>query len=229
MIGNQKQLFLIHFAGGNCFSYNFLLPYLKGYEVHQLELPGRGKRTKEALITHLEKGVEDLFQQITLRLNGQAFQIFGHSMGAILGTYLTKKLETVNSFPERLIVSGKAGLDLKREKSIHLLEKEAFIRELQLIGGMPADFFNHPDLIAYFLPIIRADFQLIETYEQTTSLILHTPILALMGKEEEQAEQIDDWKKLTNGTFKATLFEGHHFYIYDHAELLGRMFVLQRM
>jgi external thioesterase TEII len=45
----KPQLFLLHFAGGSCYSFQFMLPYLKDFNVLPIELPGRGRRIKESL------------------------------------------------------------------------------------------------------------------------------------------------------------------------------------
>ena len=48
----KPQLFLLHFAGGNKYSFNFLKKYLESaFELVSIELPGRGDRMSEKLIT----------------------------------------------------------------------------------------------------------------------------------------------------------------------------------
>ena len=34
---------------------------------------------------------------------------------------------------------------------------------------------------------------------------------------------ISEWKVLTNDSFRAILLDGSHFFIHDHAELLGQI------
>lgn len=57
---DKPQLFLLHFADGNCYSFLFLREYLEqDFELHFLELPGRGKRLLEPLVHTLDEAVSD--------------------------------------------------------------------------------------------------------------------------------------------------------------------------
>ena len=65
---NKTQLFLLHFAGGSCYSFDFLNDTLsKKFECHALELPGRGKRNQEKLLLHKEEAIQDYCDQIRVR------------------------------------------------------------------------------------------------------------------------------------------------------------------
>ena len=76
---------MLHFAGGSCYSFSFIAPILESqFEVIQLELPGRGKRMDEVLLTDFDAAARDVAQQILEKLDDQDFLIFGHSMGASL-------------------------------------------------------------------------------------------------------------------------------------------------
>ncbi len=65
---NKPQLFLLHFAGGNRYSFQFLLPQLSAFNVVALELPGRGNRLNEPLLDNFNEAASDLYQQVTDRL-----------------------------------------------------------------------------------------------------------------------------------------------------------------
>ena len=99
---NKPQLFLLHFAGGSSYSFNFLMPFLKGFSVIPLELPGRGDRINENLKNDLSSATKDVFNQIINKLNGSDFVIYGHSLGATLGIKVTSMLESINKSPSYL-------------------------------------------------------------------------------------------------------------------------------
>ena len=219
----KRQIFFLHFAGGSSLSYDFLKNRLPQFDVHQLELPGRGKRTAEPLVNGISEAIQDYTKQILSRLNRQDFLIFGHSMGATLGAFVTSNLEKLNYFPRRLIVSGNAGPGVGETKKRHLLEDAAFLKELQEIGGMPASFFAHPELVEYFLPILKSDFKIVEQETNKRLLRLKTPILALMGQEEEEVEFIENWKRFTSADFYAKTFPGNHFYIHQHDQQIAQL------
>jgi surfactin synthase thioesterase subunit len=59
------RLFCIPFAGGNIYSYRQLCRHLHKDIVPQpVELPGRGKRLKEPLLTNIAEMTDDILQQI---------------------------------------------------------------------------------------------------------------------------------------------------------------------
>ena len=222
---NKNQIFFLHFAGGSCFSYDFLNPYLKAFEVHQLELPGRGKRPNEALLTSMDEAVQDYTRQILNKLNGAPFVLFGHSMGACIGAHVVTELERQQRYPLKIILSGNAGPGIGEPKQRHLLDKEAFLTELENIGGMPKDFFEYPDLIDYFLPILKADFKIIEEKQSRVLRPFLTPIIAMMGHEEEDVKNIHNWKRFTQSDFRFVVFQGDHFFIHQHVDKIANILV----
>src|SRR5690349_18687727 len=113
------QLFLLHFAGGSTYSFDFLKKHLKtDIEFLPLELPGRGKRSTEKLIKTKQEAIEDYLSQILKLRNGSPFIVYGHSMGATLGLSVVSGLEKRGHFPEQLIVSGNSGPGSKKEREI---------------------------------------------------------------------------------------------------------------
>lgn len=220
---NKPQLFLLHFGGGNCYSYQFLkhhiLPY---FDFLPLELPGRGKRIQEQLLASDVEAVQDLLSQILSLRNNNPYLIFGHSMGASLGLRVTKKLEDLADPPTRLIVSGNAGPgteknDVRRSE----LTDEAFKNELRALGGVSNEVLNNEELFNFFAPIMRSDFRMLENSEKLSSNFkIRSPLVAVMGDKEESARKIHNWKNFTSNQFRAYLLPGNHFFIYDHPSTL---------
>lgn len=215
----KAQLFLLHFSGGNCYSFHFLKPYVPGnFEFHPLELPGRGKRIREKLLLEEPEGIEDLLSQITSLRNNQPYLIFGHSMGASLGLKVVKRLEELGDPPRQLIVAGNAGPGTGyHEKCRSAMNDEELKDELRILGGVPDEVLNNDDLFNFFAPVMRSDFKLLESGEKPgPDFKLNSPITAIMGDKEETFEEIENWKKFTYGEFKSYLLPGNHFFIHDH-------------
>jgi len=213
---NKPQLFLIHFAGGNCYSYQFLLPYLKDFIVEQIELPGRGKRINEDLLKNRDEAVEDIYNQVICRIKRENFIIYGHSMGAILGYLVSIKLQSNSLLPKGLIVSGNAGPKITMPNKRYILAEDLFIVELKRLGGIRNEIFEYPELLDFFLPIIRSDFEIVEKNSECIDYVkLKLPIYALMGSAEENQEHINNWKNCTN-EFYSEILEGDHFFIHKY-------------
>ena len=91
---SKPDLFLLHYAGGNVYSFNFIKPYLNGqFNFIPIELPGRGKRMREDLLFNKDLAVKDVLNQILENLNSNPFLIYGHSMGASIGFSVINELE----------------------------------------------------------------------------------------------------------------------------------------
>jgi len=136
----RPQLFLIPFAGGSHYSFQFITPFLDEFEVIPLELPGRGKRLGEALLRDFDIAAQDILNQVMVKLKNSTYLIYGHSMGAYLSLRVSGLLERLGRPPAYLIVSGNPGpgaLDRMPSKRRYLMKPDEFKAELREIGGMP--------------------------------------------------------------------------------------------
>ena len=222
---NKVQLFFLHFAGGNRYSFQFLTHYLEqDYEIHSLELPGRGKRINEKLLVDKKEAILDYFEQIRSRRNDNHYLLIGHSMGATLGLDVTKMMEEINDPPLKLLVTGNPGPGVVDEKKRYLLSDDELKMELRKLGGAPEEVLENGELFDFFSPILRADFELLEKEDTTkTSLKINTPIHAIMGDQEEYQEEIENWNKFTRSSFKYERFLGDHFFIYNYPQELANI------
>ena len=218
---NKNTLFLLHYAGGNYYSFRFMEPYLHDFECIPLELPGRGRRIYESCLNNFNDAAVEIADQIVNNLVSPDFYIYGHSMGAIMALRVAAILEKKNLIPSYLIVSGNAGPGIKEIEKKHLLGKEEFKQELVKLGGMPAEFYSNEELFDFFEPIIRADFELLETINYVEFTPVKASIYALMGNTEEDSESIENWKRFTLSDFNGEILEGHHFFIYKYAEKIA--------
>lgn len=223
----MNQLFLLHFAGGSAYSFDFLKKhFLSDIEFIPLELPGRGKRHSESLLKVKSKATEDYFNQIKDKRNGAPYIIYGHSMGATLGLSVTQKMEHINDPPRQLIVSGNTGPGIKKSDEIvrHLLNDFEFKEELKRLGGFPVEVQDNKEFFEYFAPIMRADFECLEKYIYSEKGIkLNTPIYALMGSDEKNCDTIENWRNFTTNYFQSKILPGNHFFIHEHAKELARI------
>jgi len=223
----KYQLFLLHFAGGSRYSFEFLKKEMPNVDFIPLELPGRGKRHREELIKNKSEAIDDYYNQIKALRNGEPYIIYGHSMGAVLGLSVTAKLETAEDAPELLIVSGNAGPGVKSAKDFlyHELNDVRFKEELLELGGIPTEVIENEELFNYFSPIIRADFECLEKdpFSEEHQKV-KTAICALMGADEENFDQIENWNKYTHTRFTHQILSGNHFFIHKNAAELANIF-----
>jgi len=219
----KPQLFLLHYAGGNCYSFQFLIPYLRDFDVYPLELPGRGKRITEPVLTSFSEAAQDIYGQLSAKLNGRRFYIYGHSMGSELAFMVSYLLEKAGTPPERLFLTGNPGPGIRENKYRFKMPYEEFAAELRKLGGVPEEFFENEELFEFYEPIIRSDFQIVEEKDVSLEIMIGSPITAIMGTDEEYRDDISNWSRFTRSDFECSLYEGDHFFIFDHPARLANV------
>lgn len=218
------RLFCFSYAGGNASTYRDWHKQLPDdVEVCSIQLPGRGARFKEQAYTDLDTLLSDLAKQIE-PYTDIPYVLFGHSMGAQLAFELARKFgEKGVPLPSCLIVSGRRAPQRKKKtKPIYSLPENEFREEIRRLNGTPSEALNNPELMDIVSPILRADFQLIETWEYQPSEPIDVPLLALGGIKDNQVslDDLEDWKDVTSGPFCLELFSGDHFFINQATESL---------
>jgi len=215
------NVFCLPFAGASKYSYQkFAQVAPRKLNIIPYELPGRGARYKEALLTNMENMVDDFLSNMLSRLN-TPYVIYGHSMGALLGYMITKKLADNNlKLPKHLFLSGRGGPSVSGNYPHRSsLPKKEFIKNLQELGGSPDKVLEDNGLMEIFEPILRADFKSIESYQYATAGPLEVSITCLIGTEEATTyEEALAWRKETSLSFCIKEFPGKHFFIFDHAK-----------
>ncbi len=179
-------------------------------------LPGREARLAEASFTSADALIADLLAHSD-PLRETPYAIFGHSMGALLAYRWAAALIAAGyPAPHSLIVSGRdAPQTVYAHAHLHRLADEPFIAELATrYGGVPPGFLDDPDLRELFLPILRADLTLVETFKPTLAPPLPCPLLALAGTDDQTVTPagLAAWAPLTASTFRQHRLPGDHFY-----------------
>jgi len=190
-------LICIPFAGGSIYSFkDFHSTSDDLIRIIPVELPGRGKRVNEHLLTNIHQIVDDLFIQIEDKLD-EPYAIYGHSLGSLLGYLLVKLvLEKKRSPPVHLFCSGRGGpsLSMDDERLVDLPDK-VFRDKLRELGGSPDEIFQNEEMIAFFEPILRADFRAHEDYEYIDTKPFDVPITVMVGREDRiTLEDVELWQ-----------------------------------
>jgi surfactin synthase thioesterase subunit len=221
-MGQQlTRLFCFPFAGGSSYSYKSMEPFLEqGIQMITPEIPGRGKRISEALITDAHLLANDLFRQIRMHLK-DPYAFYGHSMGTLLGYLLTHRIALEGlPLPNFLFFTGRGGPSFKKEEPLRYnLPQQEFFDELRSLGGCPDEILQDEQMMELFEPILRADFELVETFEYESHFPLPIPIHIAYGEAEDLLEEeILSWQLESRFPISVIMFPGNHFFIYDQKE-----------
>lgn len=217
-------LYLLPHAGGAAHGYAPLKRALEpAVEVVCLELPGRGKRAREAPVRDFAAAVQDLRGAVRPPPAGRRWAVFGHSMGALLGHALVHAMlrEGAVPPPAALIVSGTAAPAARRRTAIADLPKEQFWEEVQRYGGVPAEILEVPDFRDYFEAIIRADFAVLESEPTPAPRPVPVPIHVLHGHDDMTEREASSWEWETSRAIALHGFPGGHFYLFEQLDAVA--------
>ncbi|ENK0838614.1 thioesterase [Clostridium botulinum] len=220
IISQKPIMFCFPFAGGGAGAYSSWINYFQeNVVVCPIQLPGREEKIMETPYVDMKVLIEDLVQEIN-KYNQHKIIIFGHSMGAKIAYEVAKRLEFKNHSVEQLIVSGSRVPHILEPDPIYHLPDEEFEKELARFEGTPKEILENKELLKFFLPMLRADFTMDETYCISEVVKLSCPILALGGTLDKEAyeEDILKWNEYTKSDFAICMFEGGHFFIKDKEE-----------
>ncbi|MGB0521889.1 MAG: thioesterase II family protein [Flammeovirgaceae bacterium] len=223
---SNVRLFCFPYAGGGTSTYFKWLKHIPpSVTLCPIQLPGRERRIQELpyenlmqLVDSIYTDLQDLFQEPCV--------FFGHSMGAQIAYELAIRCQKENCKGiKHLFVSGRKPPHLFEEShQYHLLPNQEFMEQLKTYEGVPTAFFQHKELLELAIPVLRADFKMLETYTYEANNPLNVPITAFGGKADlELPEQmLTEWKFHTAARFQYFVYDGGHFFIRDYqAQILS--------
>ena len=210
------------FGGGSASAYRpWAARFPANVQLCAVDLPGHAARFAEPLLTHAEQIVAELLGLPDLPV---PFVLFGHSVGALLAYEWASRLQQAGRpAPTHLVVSGRAAPQTMRSPApIHGLDNADFLSEVHRYQGLPDEVLAHQELIDLFLPILRADFTITETYSHAPRPALRTPLLILGGEQDPMVApaELSHWRALTTAPSRIETFPGGHFYLDRHRDAL---------
>jgi medium-chain acyl-[acyl-carrier-protein] hydrolase len=219
------QLFCLPCAGGMAGVYLKWSAYLaQAVELIPVELAGRGVRWEEPLYQSLNEAVADVHERIHQSLDERPYGILGHSMGAVIAYELTHRIQQSSMRPpEHLFLAGHKPPHLISDRdNLHRLCDDDFIRKVISIGGTPPKVFLNKELAAIFLPILKADYKILETHKfKLHSDRIDCNISVFFGSDDA-IFTLDDaaaWEQqYTKGACNIYGFAGGHFFIHEEAK-----------
>lgn len=182
-----------------------------------MELPGRGKRSSEGLITDFMELATDCYNQLIPIVQNGAYALFGYSMGTWLVYEIYRRIVHNNkNRPLHIFLAAKEPVHMNQNATkYHQSTDDEFLQILKTTGGFPEEISQSQELLNHYLPIIRADYKAIETYSPVLDGIVFDSFLtALVGSEDEVSEQeMLEWAAYSTKRFKCFVFKGGHFFI----------------
>jgi len=211
----KARLFCLPFAGGAAVIFKAWSEALAedGIDVCAIELPARGTRFSEPPIDDPKVICATLAEALRPYCHdGVPIVWFGHSLGARLGFAVARALNKADAF----IASGaRAPSRAVRVQRTHL-SKDDFIASLTELGGTPPEILEDKELLELFLPMLRADFNLVDKLIASRADKLACPITKLTATDDPEVDLIEAsaWQSHTTGQFELVAKDGGgHFFL----------------
>ena len=205
-----------HAGGGGSFFLPWSAPLAPQIAVCPVVLPGREGRIRERPFDRMPPLLDALIEAL-LPHTDQEFAVFGHSLGSVIGYEFASRLEHEHGRRARcLLVSGRRAPHLPaRRAPLYALPDPLFTEGLRALNGTPEEVLADEILLRQFLPTLRADFAVNETYTASRSPPLSCPVSALTGTSDPEVtvEEMAQWRSVTAADFSLRVFYGDHFYL----------------
>lgn len=208
----RVRLFCLPFAGGSAVAFRDWPRALPDWiDVCPVELPGRGVRFGEDLVTSMDALIDDLL--IGIRpLADQPIALFGYSMGARIARELARALghRVVHVF-----ASASPAPHATPPRKRAQLSVDDIVAELHRLGGTPGEVFSQHELLELLLPIVRADFAVLDGYNGRVDPPIDCPITVLAGTADPEVPvaATHAWQQHTTVPCKIVQIEGGHFFL----------------
>jgi surfactin synthase thioesterase subunit len=222
----ELRLLCLPYAGGGAAVFHRwrdLVP--RGVQVCGVELPGRGHRMSELPYQRLTPLVRALAGALDPVLD-RPFALFGHSMGGLIAFELARALRAAGKLqPVHLFVSAVATPGQPSSLPALRAAPDADVKkELRALNGTPRELLDDDELMALMLPVLRADFSVLETYEYRDEPPLPVPLTVFGGAADRVVPPsvLSGWRYQSSKGSRLQLFPGDHFFVHAAtAEVVG--------
>nr|AGS49843.1 thioesterase [uncultured bacterium esnapd17] len=218
------RMFCFPFAGGSAAFYaDWAGDFVSTVELVPIQLPARGALMAQPparSITEVADAIAPVIAESSVPV-----ALYGHSMGAIIAFETARRLQEVGKPVRHLFVSGRPGPRIKRPlEPVSDLPRPEFVEMLRDYGAADQEILEHDELLDLLIPMMRADFHMIESYTYPPGPPLTCDVSAWAGADDTEAplSVMQRWGDETTGTFTAEELPGGHFFLSEHREHIVR-------
>lgn len=222
----RLRLICLPYAGGGTVDFRSWQEHFPSQiDVCPVILPGRETRLSEPPHRDMKRLVQALVDGMGPVFRQAPFALFGHSMGAWVAFELARALRRAGlPEPVHLFVSARAAPHVQ-DRLPHLseLSDDAFVLAMQeRYRAIPEAILAQPRILRIFLPALRADIEVLETYRHEDEPPLQVPLTAFAGTADPVVAPADValWRAHTTGPFTFRRLPGGHFFLRDQQDLL---------
>ncbi len=219
------RLVCLPHAGGSASSFLPVAAALSpGVDVVAMQYPGRQDRRGEQPLTDMTT-LADSICEVLLGQPELPVTLFGHSLGAIVGFEVVRRLEAAGHYPVSLFASGRRAPSTARDETVHLRDDAGILAEVRRLNGTASSVLSNDELMRAALPALRADYQIAEMYRCAASATVRCAVTVLTGDSDPKTtlEEAGGWAAHTTGAFDLRVFTGGHFFLTQHVDAINEI------
>jgi surfactin synthase thioesterase subunit len=183
-------------------------------EVVRVQFPGREDLASIPPLHTLKELVLALAERMPEELTPFAFH--GYSLGALVAFELCRELRRRGRpVPAHIFLTGSGLPTAQENQSLHRLADEPFLDALtEHLGEQPLTG-ERREIARTLLPILRADIEMLESFEAGGEDPIACPIAVCVGEQDPLTprKSVMRWHAMTTGDFTLRRFPGGHNFL----------------
>ncbi|WP_146060318.1 thioesterase II family protein [Amycolatopsis sp. CA-128772] len=225
------RLYCLPCAGGSAEMFRpwtaFLPPEL---ELRAIRLPGRHARHPRSAFADFDTAGDGIAEALAAELR-PPYVLFGHSMGGLIAYRMLRAIERRGLPEPALFVAASClvqGIAVDRLPD-PAGPDERFLDVLRRFGGMPPEVLADEEVLAFQLPVLRADFRLCRSYVyRGGEPPVRVPLRVMGGTTDliTPHRHLAAWRHHTRRYLGLRAFPGGHFFVRDQVrDVVGALAV----
>ncbi|WP_306098876.1 thioesterase II family protein [Pseudomonas sp. RGB] len=186
-----------------------------------IQYPGREDRFSEPCLTDMQR----LADGAAHALQGYAdrpLALFGHSLGAVVAYEVAARLEQRAIAVDHLFVSAHPAPHRQRGGHLHRGPDAALLDDVRRLSERPNPLLDDPALCELFLPGLRGDYRVVETYTCAQPQPLNSRITVFYPEQDPEIERDEAhaWQAASHQPLHLQRWPGGHFYLIEQRQAL---------
>jgi surfactin synthase thioesterase subunit len=231
-MNNKKMLlFCFPYAGGTADFFNELEAACGNrIEFIKFEYSGHGTRMKEPLYSSFTEVTNDFIPQIKRILDNNQdaeYSMSGYSMGSIALFDVIKEILNRDDIqkPNRVFISAHQPKSIYSLKTIPEVDLDDWVKKRTIdFGGVDEKLLNNNIFWRVYLPIFKADYQMIANYNfDKINVESDIPATVFYSEEDTPFEEMKEWERFFVKECNFVKYNGTHFFIKEYYNDMARI------
>lgn len=210
-------------AGAAAVSYRVLAAALAaGGDTYVVQYPRRADRLREPAHDSVRDLAVSLYQAAPWSTVAP-LTLFGHSMGAVVAFEFARVAETHGAAVRKLWVSAGPPPCVVADMPALPTSDDGLLADIADLGGTDPELLADEEFSELLTTAVRADYRAFNGYDPSPDVRIDSDIHVLGGRDDHRiaTDVLQRWEGHTAGSFAMSLYDGGHFYVYDHVDAVA--------